>query len=151
MQALRLWRRHRHRCGCSPTTHTKHRDSLRGLTCRTFERADIVRVLQLVRRHVTQEGPPIPWPAMSCSLKIRSNQSVKHCRVKMPPWMTPRLTGKGSEHSVSPLGKIRCTATYCTYLLQLQIQSLLAKQFHRKSPSHTRWNVVICNITVSGR
>ena len=26
-----------------------------------------------------RDGPPMPWPAMSCSLKIRSNPSVKHC------------------------------------------------------------------------
>ena len=32
-----------------------------------------------------RDGPPMPWPAMSCSLKIRSNPSVKHCGLKMSP------------------------------------------------------------------
>ena len=54
-----------------------------------------------------REGLPMPWPAMSCSLKIRSNPSVKHCELKISPWMTPRLTRNGSEHRVSPLGKRR--------------------------------------------
>ena len=48
------------------------------------------------------EGPPMPWPAMSCRLKIRSSQRVKHCGLKMSPWMSP---WNGSEHAVSPLAR----------------------------------------------
>ena len=32
-----------------------------------------------------REGPPIPWPAMSCSLEILSNPTVKHRGLKMSP------------------------------------------------------------------
>ena len=59
--------------------------------------------------HVTQGRAANARAAMSCSLRIRSNPSVKHCGLKISPWMTPRLTVNGSEHRVSPLGKRRRT------------------------------------------
>ena len=55
-----------------------------------------------------REGPPMPWPAMSCSLKIRSNPSVKHCGLKISLLLRrwPSLCG-GSSVVLRQLSKTR--------------------------------------------
>ena len=53
MHALRLGHRHLHRRGCSRATR-QCRNTLRSLSSRPVEQTDIVCVLELGRRHVTQ-------------------------------------------------------------------------------------------------
>ena len=96
MHALRLG--HLHRGGCSRATRQR-RDTLGGLS----------RARPTSSAYSSLLAVTSPWLSMSCSLKMRSNPSVKHCWLKISIWMTPRWTGNCSEHSVSPLGRRRRT------------------------------------------
>ena len=133
IHALRLGRRHLHRGDvlerlASAETCSEAPDAVQS----SRPTSSACSSLLAVPSH--REGLPMPWPAMTCSLKMRSNPTVAHCGLKMCPWMTPRLTGNGlntgSRRSVSadtpslmPLCRWPSLCVdvwlYCTVLRQL--------------------------------
>ena len=85
-------------------------------TCMPFDlgadisiEADVVRIFEFVRRHVAQGGAANALAGDVVQPEDSVQPKCKTLRAEISPWTTPRLTGNGSEHRVSPLGKRRRT------------------------------------------
>ena len=145
MHALRHGHRHLHRGGCTRTT--RQRRGSEASAAFQSSRPTSSAYSSLLAVTSPMEGPPMPWPAMSCSLKMRSNPSVKHCGLKMSPWMTPRLTGNGSEHIVSPLGKRRRSIPVASVYMAFTMRRILGCTPAAAKDSSRKWWYILLDTT----